>query len=79
MPRGSAGDACKEGKRVRLYIRPSNNLTTRFPLIGEMCYGQPFSPTIGCLNPRARTDPAGCHDLAQCWREDRLRPPRWRP
>jgi hypothetical protein len=37
----------------------------------------PIQPNHRLLNPRARTDPAGWHDLAQCRRryEDRLRPP----
>jgi hypothetical protein len=37
----------------------------------------PIQPNHGLLNPGARTDPAGWHDLAQCWRryEDRQRPP----
>ena len=37
----------------------------------------PIQPNHRLLNPRARTNPAGWHDLAKCWRryEDRQRPP----
>jgi hypothetical protein len=31
----------------------------------------PIQPNHRLVNPRARTDPAGWHDLAQCWREIR--------
>jgi len=31
----------------------------------------PIQPNHRLLNPRASTDPAGWHDLAQCWREIR--------
>jgi ATP-dependent DNA ligase len=53
--------ACKDGTQVRLYSRPGNDLTKRFPLIVETAYQA--VPTL-CGNPGA----ASVQVLRNRWR-----------
>ena len=54
---------------VRMTLRRRSSVCSIPPRLQVL--RPPIQPNHRLVNPRARTDPAGWHDLAQCWREIR--------
>jgi hypothetical protein len=54
---------------VRMTLRRRSSVCSMPPRLQVL--RPPIQPNHRLVNPRACTDPAGWHDLAQCWREIR--------